>query len=112
MQQVWEYWHEFLVPNVTHVPLEQNLSDLESKLTFYLNNPDLSFAIAEEGRKMAKKYLSTQGALCYWWRLLNRFALLQVDLHSRGKRTNLAGTGFERIHARLGRAMRNLRLRP
>jgi len=73
--KMWYFYA--LKPWVHYVPLKEDLSDLVEKVEWCINNDDLAYQIAMEGRKFAQENLLPEHCLLYCYKALKKYAELQ-----------------------------------
>lgn len=77
---VGDEWLEFFYPQlkpwVHYVPVGVDLDEVEELLEFAKENDEVAMAIAERGYEFIWKHLRMEDVLCYWRRLLKRYAEL------------------------------------
>ncbi|RUS86018.1 hypothetical protein EGW08_006230 [Elysia chlorotica] len=73
-----EFFYPRLKPWVHYVPVKQDLSDVRDLLQFAKSNPDVMQSIAERGRKFIVDHLRMEDVSCYWRKLLQSYAKLQL----------------------------------
>ena len=67
----WKNWYYDLLNPYTHyIPVKEDLSDLIEKIEWCRNNDDKCQIITENAKKFYDKYLSVNGILDYWQKLL------------------------------------------
>ncbi len=67
----WKNWYyDLLNPYIHYIPVKEDLSDLFEKIEWCRNNDHKCKLIAENAKKFHDKYLSENGILDYWEKLL------------------------------------------
>ncbi|EEH21524.1 hypothetical protein PABG_03740 [Paracoccidioides brasiliensis Pb03] len=104
-QLTWrEAHHPALIatgPNANYVKVKRDFSDLESKIHYLLDNPDVAEKIAENSvRTFRDLYLTPAAEACYWRELIHAYASVcdfePVLYTESGRNTNsMRGVPFE-----------------
>ncbi|EEH02770.1 DUF821 domain-containing protein [Histoplasma capsulatum G186AR] len=104
-QLVWrEAHHGALVatgPEANYVKVRRDFSDLEAKMNYLLDNPEVAEKIAENGvRTFRDRYLTPAAEACYWRELIHAYAsicdfepVLYAD--ASGEPSSVRGVPFE-----------------
>lgn len=105
---VWrEAHHAALVPlgsgspDANYVEVARDFSDLEAKIEFLLDHPDVAERIADNAvRTFRDRYLTPAAEACYWRRLIRRYADVcdfepSLYVESRRGERELRGVPFE-----------------
>ena len=71
-----EYFRDWLKPYVHYIPVEMDLSDLESKVQWALEHDAEAKQIAMNGQKFAEAHLQESQMHCYTYLLLLEMARL------------------------------------
>ncbi len=70
---MFENW---LKPYEHYIPVEMDLSDLEKKVEWAIQNDELAHKIAENGRNFVRNHVRVEDLDCYVFRLLLEYGNL------------------------------------
>ena len=73
-----EFWSHWLKPYVHYIPVEIDLSDLEQKVRWAIENDEKAREIMENGRRFVYEYLRDEQQECYLELLLLEISRLST----------------------------------
>lgn len=77
---IWREWYyDALTPWVHYVPAQEFLGDLPEKAAWLIDHPAAAQCLADNLRRVARRYVSTEGVVCFIWQLLTQYAELQTE---------------------------------
>ncbi len=94
-------------PDQNYIPVKKDWSDLEEKVTYFLDHPDEAQRIANNSvATFRSRYTSPAAEACYWRRLIHGwssvsfdpepFEIVEVEIAGTTiKKQQLRGTAFE-----------------
>lgn len=68
-----EFYYEHLVPWKHYIPAQRNLSDIEEKVRWCLDNRDAAHAIAKNALEFSKTFLTRDAVYAQWNRVIMRW---------------------------------------
>ncbi|PIK61812.1 putative KDEL motif-containing protein 1 isoform X1, partial [Apostichopus japonicus] len=74
----YEHFYKQLRPWEHYIPFEQDLSDLEEKLRWAMDNDEKAKQIAENGSEFARSNLLSNRIFCYYYQVLTEYASRQT----------------------------------
>lgn len=79
----YEHFYKELQPWVHYVPFKRDLSDLEEKLKWAMDNDEKAQKIAQAGKEFVRSNLLADQIYCYHWSLFTEYAKRQVTTPKR-----------------------------
>ncbi|XP_041454294.1 protein O-glucosyltransferase 2-like [Lytechinus variegatus] len=74
----YEHFYAELEPWVHYIPFKQDLSDLEERIEWAMQNDESARTIAENGKNYVRENLTSNNVYCYYLKVLEEYASRQV----------------------------------